>query len=86
MLAQPIQARFSVARPSELARRAVMGRRGRRTDFSWTWKLQRKKPQAELARAQGRRSARGKREMVMLEGRMAIRVAERERRWRRGVG
>lgn len=49
--AKPTQARYSFERPFLLHRRRVSGRRGRRIDFSWTWKLKRKKPNAELAKA-----------------------------------
>ena len=57
-----------------------MGKSGRRTDFSWTWKENRKNPHADDARAYGSRDFFGMAPMTSEDGRTAMKVAKSERR------
>lgn len=81
MFAQPTQARICMPSPPSPPSSIVMGSKGRSTLFSCTWKENKKKPQAQLARAKGKSSRRGNKDMVMQAGRMETIVAERETRW-----
>jgi hypothetical protein len=60
-----------------------MGRRGRRTLFSCTWKENRKKPQETQDKAGRIRDARGWRKMMPQGIAIEARVAPREARWSR---
>jgi len=49
--AKPIQALYSLLNPFFEPSRSVRGKRGSKIDFSWTWKLKRKKLNAQEAKA-----------------------------------